>query len=87
MITRIEAIHIVNNLQNGKKSDLEDRIGSKLYRQFCLMGFITQGVSHEDATSVATWQITELGKKSFDFYKAPTAEECEMGAFCESIGF
>ena len=87
MITRRDAIEIVNNLQNGRRLDLENQIGSKLYKQFCLMGFITQGVSFLDSASVATWKITELGKKSYDFYKAPTAEERALGVFCKSIGF
>lgn len=86
MTERQRAINIVFNAQKGTKVELENLIGPKFFKQFCLMGFISQGASKIENDAVKTWSITDRGRDFHDFYAAPSKEDIKMSLFCSSIG-
>ena len=75
-MNRSEAIKKAYDLGSGIKIDLEKVISEELFNEFCLMGFIKQGVTSVDDSPVGTWSITESLKEEYDFfYKKPGNRE------------
>jgi len=83
-MNREYAIKLIHSECSGIKDELVSKISSEMYEDFCLLGFILQGVND---VGERTWKITECGKKQFDFYREPTLDEQKMGIYLASIGF
>jgi hypothetical protein len=82
-IDRITAIRYIHTPGKGVKEELISKIGEELYKEFCLLGYISQGVN---GSGVKTWIATNLGKKQFDFFREPTTEERKLGLYFASLG-
>ena len=83
-MNKIEAIEFINNQVNGTKTELIKEIDKDLYEEFCLLGYIKQGLNGHHQ---ATWKITEQGKSQHDFYREPTQMEKVYGRHLASLGF
>lgn len=85
-MTRQEAFEIIFSKQRGLKKDLEKEITPELYKQFCQMGFISQGITVIRQKGQNTWSITERGIESYNFYhRKPTTKEKELGIHISSF--
>lgn len=78
-MTRRDAIKIVKEQGAGKKDDLVKLIGSDLFREFCLMGLIRQGVASVNSSPASTWSKTERVQDEYDFFfGSPGEREKEL---------
>lgn len=85
-MTRQEAFEIIFSEKKGLKEDLVQKITPELYKQFCQMGFISQGVTVINRKGQNTWSITERGIESYNFYnRKPTPQEKELGIHISSF--
>ena len=59
VVKRIEAYEYLNEKKSGLKSEIIKVIKQQLFEEFCLVGFIKEGV---DGNWNERWQITDFGK-------------------------
>ncbi len=62
---RKEAYNYILTEKNGPQNEILRAIGNDLFQEFCLVGFIKQGM---DGAWVERWQITEFGKSQISSY-------------------
>jgi hypothetical protein len=83
-MNRVEAIDFIFKKENGTKNELINKIGERLYKEYCLLGYIQQGINAEHDQ---TWQKTSLTDFQQKFNAPPTSEEKELGRYLVSIGY
>lgn len=87
-MNRKEAIEYLYSNKEGKKSIAIEVIGSYLYKQFYIMGFISEapGYAENNNEKHIVYKINKSLVDAYNFYRKPTEEEKKMSEFCDKIG-
>ena len=80
---RIDAYKHILETKCGNKTDLVEKITLELFEEFCLVGYIQEGM---DGKWNERWQITSFGASQIQTYLNFSQKEKGLDAFIQTLG-